>query len=165
VLQGQLGELDAMGMAASVEGRVPFVDHELVEEFVHMPVELKMRWNSLPARLRAVTVTAATASERLDTTKWALRRVGARVLPPETAGRPKLGFPTPLDRWLRDGMLDFAREILLDRRSRERGLFDPAELARLLARPQPLPYDFYGKKVWMLVNVELWFREVVDRRP
>jgi len=160
-----LDKLDAMGMAASVEGRVPFVDHELVEEFVHMPVELKMRWNSLPARLRAVTVTAASASERLDTTKWALRRVGARVLPPETAGRPKLGFPTPLDRWLRDGMLDFAREILLDRRSRERGLFDPAELARLLARPQPLPYDFYGKKVWMLVNVELWFREVVDRRP
>jgi asparagine synthase (glutamine-hydrolysing) len=159
-----LDKLDAMGMAAGVEGRVPFVDHELVEQFVHMPIELKMRWNSLPARLRAVTVTAANASERLDTPKWALRRVGAQLLPPEVAGRAKLGFPTPLDRWLGEGMLGFARDVLLDRRSRDRGIFDPVALAKLLADRQRLPYDFYGKKIWMLTNVELWFREVFDRR-
>ncbi len=160
-----LDKLDAMGMAAGVEGRVPFVDHELVEQFVHMPIELKMRWNSLPARLRSVTVTAANASERLDTPKWALRQVGAQLLPPGMAGRAKLGFPTPLDRWLGEGMLDFAKDVLLDRRSRDRGIFDPTALATLLADPRRPPYDFYGKRIWMLTNVELWFREVVDRRP
>ena len=161
-----LDKVDAMGMAASVEGRVPFVDHELVEAIVHMPRDLKLRWRSPLHRLRALTTTAARASECLDETKWALRQVAGRVLPPDLAVRKKLGFPTPLDGWLHEGMLGFAREVLLDPAARSRGLFDPTAVEAFLARPQVLDFDFYGKKVWMLLNVELWLREVIDcRRP
>lgn len=76
-----------------------------------------------------------------------------------------MGFPTPLDDWLKAGMLDDAKAILLDQRSRERGLFDAKRLEHFLSHPQSLDYDFYGKKVWMLMNVELWFRGVVDAAP
>ncbi|HEX7774361.1 MAG TPA: asparagine synthase-related protein, partial [Pyrinomonadaceae bacterium] len=97
--------------------------------------------------------------------KYLLRKLGSRFLPDTISQRKKLGFPTPLDQWLRNGLLQSARDLLLDKTSRERGLFDQGALARLLDRRQRLPYDFYGKKVWMLMNVELWFREFIDARP
>ncbi len=160
-----LDRLDAMSMAASVEGRVPFVDHELINFVINMPVRYKLRWKSTLSRLRATTNTAAQVSERLDTNKYLLRRLGSRLLPDNISRRRKLGFPTPLDGWLRDGLMDSARELLLDKRTRERGVFDQQAVARLLASAQHLPYDFYGKKVWMLMNVELWFREFIDAQP
>jgi asparagine synthase (glutamine-hydrolyzing) len=160
-----LDRLDAMSMAASVEGRVPFVDHKLIEFVINMPVRYKLRWKSQLSRLRATTKTAARASEWLDTNKYLLRKLGSKLLPDSISRRKKLGFPTPLDGWLRDGLMDSARELLLDKRTRERGIFEPQALARLLDSAQNLPYDFYGKKVWMLMNVELWFREFIDAQP
>jgi asparagine synthase (glutamine-hydrolysing) len=160
-----LDRLDAMSMAAGVEGRVPFVDHELIEFVVNMPLRYKLQWKSPLSRLRAVTKTAARASEWLDTNKYLLRRLGSRLVPNGISRRKKVGFPTPLDKWLRSGLMDSARDLLLDRTTRERGVFDQKALARLLAGTQNLPYDFYGKKVWMLMNVELWFREFIDAEP
>jgi asparagine synthase (glutamine-hydrolysing) len=157
-----LEKLDAIGMAASVEGRVPFVDHELVEFVVNMPIRHKLRWNSSTSRMRAIWTTADRASERLDTTKYLLRRMGKKLLPAAIVQRKKLGFPTPLDSWLHNGLLASAREVLLDGTTRQRGIFDVKRLERFLATPQNLQYDFYGKKVWMLMNIELWFREVVN---
>jgi len=160
-----LDRLDAMSMAAGVEARVPFVDHELIEFVINMPLRYKLRWKSSFSRLRAITKTAARTSEWLDTNKYLLRKLGSRVLPASISQRKKLGFPTPLDEWLRNGLLQTARDLLLDKTSRERGVFDQKALLRLLDGPQDLPYDFYGKKVWMLMNVELWFREFIDARP
>lgn len=157
-----LDKVDSIGMAASLEGRVPFVDHELIETFIRMPVRHKMRWNSASSRLRSLTTPAFAASETLDTTKTLLRDVAARYLPPELAQRKKMGFPTPLDDWMRAGMLDYAKEILLDPSSRRRGIFDHTAMERFLSEPQSLDYDFYGKKVWMYMNVELWLQNVVD---
>ena len=159
-----LDKLDSVGMAASIEGRVPFVDHELVECFVHMPHELKLEWKSPWSRLRAIGCSAASASERLDTTKVLLRRLGARWLQAATTVRKKLGFPTPLDDWLAHGGQNRARELLLEPRTLQRGLFRADALRALLARPQPLNYDFYGKKVWMLMNIELWLRTLDEHR-
>lgn len=159
-----LDRLDAMSMAAGIEARVPFVDHDLIEFVINMPVRYKMRWNSSFSRLRAITRSAARASEWLDTNKYLLRRLGSRYLPATISQRRKLGFPTPLDQWLQTGLLQSARDLLLDKTSRERGLFEHSAVARLLDRQQQLPYDFYGKKIWMMMNVELWFREFIDAR-
>jgi len=157
-----LDRLDAMSMAASIEARVPFVDHELIEFVTNMPVRYKLRWKSSISRLRAITKPAARVSEWLDTNKYLLRRIGDRLLPHAISQRRKLGFPTPLDEWFRSGLLQSARDLLLDKTSRERGIFNHEAMAQLLAGQQHLPYDFYGKKVWMLMNVELWFRELID---
>ena len=159
-----LDRLDAMSMAAGIEARVPFVDHDLIEFVIDMPVRYKMRWNSSLSRLRAITKSASRASEWLDTNKYLLRKLGSRYLPATISQRKKLGFPTPLDQWLQTGLLQSARDLLLDKTSRERGLFDHNAVTRLLDRQQQLPYDFYGKKIWMMMNVELWFREFIDAR-
>lgn len=157
-----LDKVDTIGMAASLEGRVPFVDHELIETFIRMPHRYKMRWNSRSAQMRSVVTPAFAASEALDTTKTLLRSLATRYLPHGLTSRNKMGFPTPLDDWMRDGMLDQAREILLDPVSARRGIFDRKAMEGFLSNPQNLDYDFYGKKVWMYMNVELWLQEVVD---
>jgi asparagine synthase (glutamine-hydrolysing) len=163
-LECLLDRLDAMSMAASVEGRVPFVDHELVEFVTDMPFKFKMRWNSPLARGRAFFHTASEASEWLDTSKHLLRQVGASLLPHEIAYRKKLGFPTPLDKWMATGLRQMAHEVLLSPRALARGIFDPVKLRGFLERAQTLPFDFYGKKVWMLLNIEMWFQSAIDRR-
>jgi len=144
---------------------VPFVDHELIEFVINMPLRYKLRWKSPFAQLRAVSKTAGRSSEWLDTNKYLLRKLGSGLLPNGISHRKKLGFPTPLDGWFRNGLMDSARDLLLDKTTRERGIFDQAALAQLLASAQNLPYDSYGKKVWMLMNVELWFREFIDAPP
>jgi asparagine synthase (glutamine-hydrolysing) len=160
-----LDRLDAMSMGAGVEARVPFVDHELIEFVINMPLRYKLRWKSSLSQLRAITKPAAEVSEWLDINKYLLRELGDRLLPKSISWRKKLGFPTPLDEWFRTGLLQSARDLLLDKTSRERGIFDHEAMAQLLAGHQHLPYDFYGKKVWMLMNVELWFRELIDAQP
>ncbi|MCM2453287.1 asparagine synthase (glutamine-hydrolyzing) [Agrobacterium vitis] len=157
-----LDKVDTMGMLASLEGRVPFVDHELVETFVHMPHHLKMKWNSPDALLEALSTNAFEASEKLDQTKYLLRQHARTLLPEHLANRKKLGFPTPLDDWLKSGLLEEAKSILLDKSAFERGIFERKALEQILQNPQQLDYDFYGKKVWMLMNVELWFQRVMD---
>lgn len=159
-----LDRLDMMSMASGLEARVPFVDHELVEYVVNIPHHYKMRWNSPLSKMRALFHSSSQASEWLDTSKYLLRQIGAQKLPPEISNRKKLGFPTPLDSWFQGGMMDFARDMLLDPNARTRGMFDTGTLKKLLASPQNLPYDFYGIKIWMLTNIELWFREVIDEQ-
>lgn len=157
-----LDKVDTIGMAASLEGRVPFVDAELIETFVRMPVKYKMRWNSRWSQFRSVSTPAFDASESLDTTKTLLRKLAERYLPRELTQRKKMGFPTPLDDWMRAGMLDEAKDILLDPLATRRGIFDPRRMEQFLSNPQNLDHDFYGKKVWMYMNVELWLQNVVD---
>lgn len=163
-LGGLLDRLDMNSMAWGLEVRVPFIDHQLVEYVVGMPVHLKMRWKSLLHKARAVFHSASRASEWLDDNKYLLRRIGGRLVPPEIAKRKKLGFPTPLDSWMQKGMVDLARDLLLSPNAQTRDIFDRKKIAALLDNPQNLPFDFYGKKIWMLTNVEIWHREVVSGR-
>ena len=64
--------------------------------------------------------------------------------------------------WANNGMIEHAKEILLDDKTRSRGLFRHSQLEKMLNNNQKLEYDFWGKKVWMLMNVELWYREFID---
>ena len=158
-----LDRLDMMSMAASVEARVPFVDdHELVEAVIKIPFHYKMRWKSNFHKLLATYYSSFKASEWLDTNKYILRKIGLSLLPKRIATRKKLGFPTPLDAWLRNGLKDYAKEILLDDVSLSRGIFSKVGITNLLESNQKIPYDFYGKKIWMLLNIELMAREFFD---
>jgi len=158
-----LDRLDTMSMAAGIEARVPFVDHELVEYVAALPFRHKMKWNNLLSQARAMFHTSFRASEWLDTNKAMLRRIGDGLLPREISRRKKLGFPTPLDSWLKEGLNATAQDLLLDSTARSRGIFDSKEIESLLSIRQDLPYDFYGKKIWMLMNVEMWLRECIDQ--
>lgn len=161
-LPNLLDRLDMQSMAASVEARVPFTDHELVEFITAMPIHYKIRWKSPLSMLRACFYKTAEFSERFDTTKYLLRRMADAKLPPSISRRKKLGFPVPLDNWLAHSMHDFAADILLDGRTRERGIFKTQQIERMLQSTRQSAYDGHGKRIWMLLNIELWLRNHID---
>ena len=158
-----LDRLDTMSMAAGVEARVPFVDHELVEFASSIPIKYKMKWKSPLHQARSLFTNSFKASEHLDDSKYILRKLGSKLLPSEIVKRRKKGFPVPLDSWINNGMIDHAKEILLDSKTTNRGIFKHSQLENLLNNKQTLDYDFWGKKIWMLMNVEIWHREFIDR--
>jgi asparagine synthase (glutamine-hydrolysing) len=131
---------DQMSMAASIESRVPFLDHQLVEFVAGLPPRLKLRGL---------------------TTKWLLRQAVRGLLPPEILSRRKMGFPVPFGLWMRGPHASIAREVLLDRRSRERGIIDAAAVERLLSAHASGETNG-GDAIWSLFNLELWYRTFID---
>lgn len=157
-----LDRLDSMSMSAGVEARVPFVDHELVEFVTKIPINYKLKWKSYGSKLQSLFSNAFSFSEKLDITKYLLRKIGLDILPPSIPERKKKGFPVPLDDWINNGMIEYAKEILLSDRTTRRRIFKKDEILKLINNDQKLDYDFWGKKIWMLINVEIWFREFID---
>ncbi len=104
---------DQMSMAASIESRVPFLDHPLVEFVARLPERMK---------LRGVT------------TKWILREAMRDRLPAEILSRKKMGFPVPVGAWFRGPYRHLLDEYVLGERARARGLFDVAALRSLVER-------------------------------
>jgi len=143
-LQTYLVELlmkqDQMSMAASLESRVPFLDHELVELAVSMPARLK---------LRGVT------------TKAVLRDALGGLVPAPIMDRKKMGFPVPLDRWFRDAQWPRVEELVLSERALARGHFQP-EAIKTLATEHREGRANHGDKLWLLMNLELWQRQFLD---
>jgi asparagine synthase (glutamine-hydrolysing) len=132
---------DQMSMAASIESRVPFLDHHLVEFAATLPDEWKLSgW----------------------TTKRVLRESMKGLLPQSILDRPKVGFPVPFANWTRGAWNAVARDVLLDRRSRERGVIDPEAVDRLL-RDHAAGRTAGGDRIWSLLNLELWHRTFIDR--
>jgi asparagine synthase (glutamine-hydrolysing) len=131
---------DQMSMATSIESRVPFLDHRLVEFVAQLPD----RW-----KLAGLT------------TKRVLREAMKGVLPDSILNRPKMGFPVPFGIWIKGAWNGVARDVLLDRRSRERGLIDPAAVDRLLCDHAAGRTDG-ADRIWSLFNLELWHRTFID---
>jgi len=131
---------DQMSMAASIESRVPFLDHHLVEFAARLPARMKLRGL---------------------TTKWILREAVKPLLPRQILTRPKMGFPVPFSLWLRGAGADLARDVLLDRRARQRGLTDPTAVSALIGAHAGGALDA-GDALWSLMNLELWYRTFID---
>ena len=136
-----LVKVDRATMAHSLEARCPLLDHRVVETAAQQP-----SWRHGSA----------------TTTKQLFKKLVAPWLPAETLSRPKMGFGVPLRRWFAGGPIRWARDILLDRRTRERGWTDSREAARLLRQHETGARD-HAKRIWALVCLELWAREHVDR--
>jgi asparagine synthase (glutamine-hydrolysing) len=134
-------QVDRMSMAVSLEGRLPFLDHRLVEWAMALPGELKLR---------------------NGTTKYFLRQAMAHLLPPDILNRPKRGFGPPFDSWLKAGLLDVTRRMLLDKRGQSRGLYDAKAVQSLLA--SDLSEHRAAQQIWMLLILETWFRIYIDNR-
>jgi asparagine synthase (glutamine-hydrolysing) len=131
---------DQMSMAASIESRVPFLDHHLVEFAAALPPRMKLRGL---------------------TTKWILRQAVRTLLPAEILTRRKMGFPVPFAIWLRGSGAGLARDVLLDTRARERGITDPAAVAALIDAHAAGTTNA-GDALWSLMNLELWYRTFID---
>jgi asparagine synthase (glutamine-hydrolysing) len=136
-----LVKLDRMSMAVSLEARVPFLDHEVVEYAMGIPAGWKLH------RGRG---------------KWILRRAFTDLLPPEIRRRRKEGFSIPMKNWLRGPLRPMLLELLHERRVRERGWFRPAEVARLL-REHLDGRENHAHRLWCLMSLELALEGLATR--
>ena len=127
---------DRMTMAASLEARMPFMDHEL-SEFA----------SSLPDRFRV----------RGLTTKWLLRKAMTRLLPRAILDRPKVGFRVPVNEWFRGPMRDYLHDHLTSASSMTRNYYNVDELNRLL-KEHLSGRQNHEKLLWCLLNLEIWHR-------
>jgi asparagine synthase (glutamine-hydrolysing) len=132
---------DNMSMAASIESRVPFLDHPLVDFATNIPQNLQL---------------GGFAGKRI------LKKAVEDLLPHSILYRPKLGFPTPWSRWLAGPQLDVIRKLLLEPRSTERNLFQPAAVERLFEEHRSGYRDHYDR-IWRLLNLELWHRVCLEK--
>ena len=158
-----LDRLDYTSMASGVEARTPFVDHKVIEFANSIPYEFKFVWKSKLQKLIGLFSNSFKNSEHRDISKYILRKTAEKYIPKNIVYRKKLGFPVPLDNWIKNGMINFAKEILIDNKTRSRGIFNIVEIEKILSSKELLEYDFWGKKIWMMLNLEIWFRKVIDK--
>jgi asparagine synthase (glutamine-hydrolysing) len=129
--------VDNMTMAAGLEARVPFLDHELVELAARIPAEHKL----------------------CDEGKCVLKAVGRRIIPKEVIDRPKGYFPVPALKYPRGEVLDMMRDAVLSQRAHNRELFQRGYMDELLAAPEEHITPLRGSKLWQVALLELWLQE------
>jgi asparagine synthase (glutamine-hydrolysing) len=128
--------VDNMTMAWGLEGRVPFLDHDLVELAATCPPELKTAQGG----------------------KGVLKQAARRVIPADVIDRPKGYFPVPALTHLEGPYLDMVRDALYAPEAKERGLFRPEAVDRLLADPNGRLTPLRGNELWQIALFELWLQ-------
>ena len=131
---------DQMSMSASIESRVPFLDHPLMEFAAQLPEKMKLRGM---------------------TTKYVLRAAMKGFLPDEILSRAKMGFPVPIGRWFRGSFRAVVDEYVLGGRAKDRGLFKADCLEALVNQHQRAEGN-HAERLWSLVNLEIWQRIFLD---
>jgi asparagine synthase (glutamine-hydrolysing) len=132
---------DRMTMANSVELRVPFLDHKVLEFAARLPRNQKVRgWGM----------------------KYLLKKSLAKRVPKEILDRRKVGFPNPSVSWLRHDLKDLVSDILLDSKSISRGYFRKQAIEELIERNSDS--NPYTAEIFSLVVLELWHRTFIDQQ-
>ncbi len=132
---------DKMGMAASVEVRVPLLDDELVTLAARIPSSLKLKgWRR----------------------KYIFKRSQEDRLPRDVIWRRKAGFGAPIRSWLVGDLAPLLDDLLSEETLRRRGLVDPAHVARMRAENAAGRAD-YILQLYALLSLELWSRTFLDR--
>ncbi|MFZ1921568.1 MAG: N-acetylglutaminylglutamine amidotransferase [Xanthobacteraceae bacterium] len=128
--------VDNMAMAAGLETRVPFLDHEAVELAARIPAELKVAGGG----------------------KHILKEAARGLVPDAVIDRPKGYFPVPALKYIRGAFLDFVRGVLDDSRARQRGLFNRPYIDRLLKNPEGELTPKGHSKLWQVALLECWLQ-------
>lgn len=131
---------DQMSMAASIESRVPFLDHVLVEFTARIPAQHSIEGMA---------------------GKFVLKQAVEDLLPKSIIYRKKMGFPTPWEQWLAGPQLDELERMLLERRAVDRRLFRADAIKDVFAEHRKKMRD-HSNRIWRLINLEVWMRVMID---
>lgn len=137
-----LVKVDIATMAVALEGRSPFLDHQVMEFAASLPSHFKLR-NGV--------------------TKYLLKRTAAALLPPEILNRPKKGFGVPLAHWFRTELRGLLHDVLLSERALQRGIFRREAVTKLITEHEAGFADWHDQ-LWNLLMLELWFQRFIDQR-
>jgi len=131
-----LVKADKMTMANSLELRVPFLDHKVLEFAASLPPEFKLKGIE---------------------TKYILKKAFKEKVPIEILKRKKTGLPVPYAHWMANDLREWVRDVLFDRKTLERGYFNKKAVEGILNNSEKLP-----KEVFSLLTLELWHRAFID---
>ncbi len=155
-VQGLLQRVDTTTMLASIEARVPFLDHKLVEfSYRKIPYDLKLKWKSQENMEESRNMFSNEYSERNDIPKYLLKKLSYKYLPTPVIERKKVGFPVPLNEW-QQRIEQLARDILPSADWLKNGSIDQLiESCRSNLRA--------GQILWMLINIEIFRKEYFEK--
>src|SRR3972149_6344894 len=136
-----LFKVDRASMLASLEVRVPFLDHELVNFCLGLPFHLKYRSHMQ---------------------KYILKKMMIGKIPNEVIYRRKMGFSVPIFVWFQDKYNDYLRDILLSKRAKERNIFRPGYVEAMLDPKRMVVDRHNSSKLWCLLILEEWHRRYYD---
>jgi asparagine synthase (glutamine-hydrolysing) len=129
---------DRMSMAHGLESRVPFLDHPLIEFVATVPADVKFKGGQL---------------------KRLLKKTFHHVLPRSIAQRTdKMGFPVPLNEWLQGELRDFILDMFFAQKAKSRPFFHSEAIVESVTREPK-----FGRKIWGLLSLELWYQEFIDK--
>ena len=131
---------DKMSMANSLELRVPFCDHRLVEFSKSIPYALKLKGFKL---------------------KSLFKKSLKGVLPKEILSKKKQGFMVPIGEWFKDQLKDYIQEALSAESIKKRGYFNPVFVNQML-KEHFAGRRIYTHQIWALLMFELWLRKFMD---
>jgi asparagine synthase (glutamine-hydrolysing) len=140
VVDDPVKRVDNMTMAWGLEARVPFLDTQLIELAASMPPEMKLPNGG----------------------KHVLKELSRGFLPDSVVNRSKAYFPMPALKYVRGEFLDFMKEILLCDEAKQRGLYNPAYVEKLLKNPEDYLTRLQGSKLWHLAALELWWQQNIS---
>ena len=140
IVDDPVKRVDNMTMAWGLEARVPFLDTQLVELAASMPPEMKLPNGG----------------------KHVLKELSRGFLPDSVVNRSKAYFPMPALKYVRGEFLAFMKEILLSDGAKQRGLYNPAYVEKLLNKPEDYLTRLQGSKLWHLAALELWWQQNIS---
>ena len=129
-----LQKVDRAAMAVSLETRVPYLDHDLVEFIMSLPLEMKIRNGS---------------------SKWILRKILYRHLPQELMERPKMGFAVPVGKWIKGSMREWAEELTTQKRIEEEGYFNAQAVGEMWQQHLSGRYN-RTHELWNILMFQSW---------
>lgn len=131
-------KVDIASMAASLEGRSPFLDQEFLELTAKIPFDLKLKGR--------------------NNKKYILKEALRGFVPDEVMFRPKMGFGIPIETWFKNDLAKYTEDVLLSDTFISRGLFNKEYVRWMLSEHQHTNTN-YSSRIWALLTLELWFRE------
>tara|TARA_B100001029_G_C14960549_1_gene394175 strand:- start:465 stop:932 length:468 start_codon:yes stop_codon:yes gene_type:complete len=153
-------------MAGSIELRVPFLDHKIVEFAAQIPDKYKIKWTTNSKKIRMCMISDS-ISENYDIPKYILRKSFDKILPKKIINRKKIGFPVPMHQLINKKKLNFIKEIIFDEKIKKHRLFNFDYVSKMIDNEKINNFSkgaaVYQKsnanKIWMILNISLFLEK------
>ncbi|MFH1972226.1 MAG: asparagine synthase (glutamine-hydrolyzing) [archaeon] len=159
-LPGLLLRSDVSSMANAVEARVPFLDHNFVQQVYSLPFEHKNRFKNKESIKESLNLIFNEISENHDIPKFMLKRIAQTYIPEEIINRKKQGFPLPLNKWFGEDFIKKMKIVILNPNNCVSKYFNLDNLNSWIEQNKEDP--MFGQRLWMIYSLEIWLSYIKE---